>query len=197
MWDFLVFIAAAASLSAALVYIRSMFGGQTKPNRVTWFMWCIAPFVATAAEVSDGVGWAVLPVFMSGLCPFLIFTSSFFTKEAYWKNTAFDLSCGGLSTVALLLWYVTSNPNIAIVFAIVSDALAGVPTMLKAWRHPESESAWPYIIGMFAPLTSFAVLASWSFSGVAFPAYLAVINVLIVASISKKWIRQVGIKGID
>ena len=190
MWEFLVFIAAAVSLVSASVYIRSMFRGQTKPNRVTWFMWCIAPFVAAAAAVSNGVGWAVLPVFMSGFCPFLIFSASFFTKKAYWKHTKFDLICGGLSAVALILWYATSNPNIAIVFAIISDALAGVPTVLKAWKTPQTESAWPYITGMFAPLTSFAVVSSWGFSEVAFPSYLVVINVLLVIAVSKKWMHK-------
>jgi len=190
MWEFVVFIAAVVSLSAAVVYIRSMFRGQTKPNRVTWFMWAVAPFVATAAAVSNGVGWAVLPVFMSGLCPFLIFTASFFTKQAYWKHTTFDLACGALSAAALVLWYITSNPDVAIVFAICSDALAGVPTLIKAWRNPITESAWPYVTGMFAPLTSFAVLTTWGFSEVAFPAYLVVINVLLVISVSKKWIHK-------
>ncbi len=190
MLEYLVFVAAAASLAAALFYIRSMFKGQTKPNRVTWLMWSVAPFVATAAAVSDGVAWAVIPVFMSGFCPFLIFTASFFSKKAYWKHTPFDLLCGALSAVALVLWYITSNPEVAIVFAIVSDALAAVPTLLKAWHHPQTESIWPFLIGLFAPLTSFIVASSFVFSEVSFPSYLVAINILLVTSISKKWITQ-------
>jgi len=190
MFEYLVLTAAVGSVIAALVYIRSMFRGQTKPNRVTWFMWSVAPFVATAAAVSNGVGWAVIPVFMSGFCPFLIFTASFFSKEAYWKHSHFDLVCGALSAVAIVLWYLTSNPNVAIVFAIVSDALAAVPTLIKAWRNPQTESAWPYITGIFAPLTSFLVASTLEFSEVAFPAYLGVINVVLVLSVSKKWIHK-------
>jgi hypothetical protein len=187
MLEYVVFIAAFASLLGALTYIYSMFRGQTKPNRVTWFMWSVAPFVATAAAVSDGVGWAVLPVFMSGFSPFLIFTASFFSKKAYWKHTAFDHVCGVLSGLALLLWFITNNPNVAIVFAIISDALAAVPTLLKGWRNPETESAWPYIIGTFTPLTSFLVATTWSFSEIAFPIYLVATNALLFLSIAKKW----------
>jgi hypothetical protein len=190
MWEFLVLVAATVSLAAAAVYIRSMFHGQTKPNRVTWFMWSVAPFVATAAAVSDGVGWAVVPVFMSSFCPFLIFTASFFSKEGYWKQTSFDLLCGALSAVALLLWYITSNPNVAIVFAIVSDALAAIPTIIKAKNDPQTESIWPFLVGLFAPLTSFLVAASFGFSEVAFPAYLIVVNSVLVVFISRKWINQ-------
>jgi hypothetical protein len=186
MLEYLVLVAAAASLVAAFVYIRSMFKGQTNPNRVTWFMWSVAPFIASAAALSNGVGWAVVPVFISGFCPFLVFTASFFNKKAYWKLSSFDYVCGVLSGLALVLWLVTNDPNLAIVFAIVSDALAAVPTLTKAWRSPETESAWPFIVGVFTPMTSFLVAATWDFAEVAFPAYLIVINVLLVFSVSKK-----------
>ncbi len=185
MFDFLVYVAAVASLIAALVYIRSMFRGQTKPNRVTWFMWCVAPFVATAASLSSGASLAALPVFMSGFGPLLIFTASFFSKKAYWKLSSFDYACGAFSGLALILWYITSNPNVAIGFAIVSDASAAIPTLIKAWRNPESESIWPYLVGLFAPMTSFLVAPAWFFSALAFPVYLVAINVLLVASVSK------------
>jgi uncharacterized membrane protein HdeD (DUF308 family) len=186
MYEYLVLVAAVGSFLAALVYIRSMFRGQTKPNRVTWFMWCVAPFVATAASVSSGAGWAAVPVFMSGFGPFLIFTASFFSKKAYWKHTSFDYACEALSGLAVVLWYVTSNADLAIIFAMVSDALAAVPTLNKAWHNPETESAWPYIVGIFSPLTSFLVANAWTFSELGFPSYLIVINVLLLFTVVKK-----------
>ena len=186
MLEFLVFVAAIASLLAAVVYIRSMFKGHTMPNRVTWFMWSVAPFIATAAAVSNGVGLAVIPVFMAGLSPFLILTASFFNKKAYWKLARFDFIYGLLSGLGLVLWYVTDSPNLAIIFAIVSDALAAVPTLTKAWRHPETESAWPFIVGLFSPVTSFLVAVTWGFSELAFPTYLIVINFLVVISVLKR-----------
>jgi len=186
MLEYLVFIAALGSLLAASVYIRSMFKGQTKPNRITWLMWTIAPLVATAASVSNGVSWAVIPVFMSGFCPLLVFTASFFSKKAYWKLSTFDYLCGILSGLAVVLWLITSNPNLAIIFAIAGDALAAVPTLTKAWHNPETESAWPFIIGTFSPLTSFLTAATWAFSEVAFPAYLVATNALILVFLFRK-----------
>jgi len=186
MLEYVVFVAAFASVLAAFVYIRSMLRGQTKPNRVTWFMWSIAPFIATAAALSNGVGWAVIPVFMSGFCPFLIFTASFFNKKAYWKLARFDYLFGVFSGLTLVLWYVTDNPNLAIIFAIVSDALAAVPTLRKAWRNPETESAWPFIVGLFSPMTSFIVATLWAFSELAYPLYLIVINLLFVISVLRR-----------
>jgi hypothetical protein len=189
MLEYLVFVAAFASLAAAAAYIRSMFKGDTIPNRVTWLMWAIAPLIATAASVSSGVTWAVIPVFMSGFCPLLIFLASFFTRKAYWKLSKLDYLCGALSGLAIVLWYLTQESNLAISLAIASDAFAAVPTMIKAWGNPHTESVWPYFIGIFSPLTSFAAAAVWSFSELAFPVYLIVMNTILVLAVNNKKLR--------
>lgn len=170
------------------MYIRSMFKGGAKPNRVTWLMWAIAPFIATAAAVSSGVGWAVLPVFMAGFSPFLIFVSSLLIKKAYWKLTPFDYTCGILSALAIILWMITDNPNIAIIFAIAGDALAAVPTLTKAWHYPKTESPWPYIVGLFSASTSFLAATMGTFSEYAFPIYLVSIDTLLIFSTLKSQI---------
>jgi hypothetical protein len=194
MLEYLVFVAAFATLLATFVYVRSMFKGGAKPNRVSWLMWAIAPFIATAAAVSNGVGLAALPVFMSGFSPFLIFTASFITKRAHWALTSFDYVCGALSGLALVLWYVTKDPNVAIAFAIASDGLASIPTFTKAWNHPETELAWPFIVGVFNSSTSFLAFTIWTFSAYAFPAYLIVINILLFFSVYKKQLVSLLIK---
>jgi hypothetical protein len=183
MFEYLVIIAAVGSLLAALVYIRSMFVGGTKPNRVSWLMWAIAPLIATAAALSNGVGWAVLPVFMAGFSPFLIFTASFFAKKAYWRLSSFDYVCGALSIIALLMWLLTKDPNVAIVFAIASDALASIPTLTKAWTNPETESVWPFIIGVFGAASSLAVATLWTFSEYSFPSYLIIVNIMVLLAL--------------
>ncbi|MDQ1281165.1 MAG: hypothetical protein QG670_2429 [Thermoproteota archaeon] len=190
MLEYLVFVAAFATLLSAFVYIRSMFRGGAKPNRVSWFMWAVAPFIATAAAISNGVGWAVLPVFMAGFSPFLILIASIAIKKSYWKLTSFDYACGTLSALAIILWLITNNPNVAIMFAIASDALAAVPTLAKAWNHPETESSWPYATGVFSGLSSFTASTLWTFSEYAFPSYLIVINTMLcLSAYNKKWLR--------
>jgi hypothetical protein len=186
MLEYLVFVAAALSLLAALVYVRSMFKGEAKPNRVSWLMWAIAPFIATAAAISNGVGWSVLPVFMSGFGPFLIFIASFAAKKAFWKLTTFDYFCGAASVLALILWYFTKNPNVAIVLAIGSDAIASVPTLTKAARQPKTESSWPFTTGIFGAIASFAAARLWTFGEIAFPVYLLIINALLTLAIYGK-----------
>jgi hypothetical protein len=190
MLQYLVFVSALFVLAATFTYIRSMFKGKAKPNRVTWLLWSVAPLIAVAASLSDGVGWPTLPVFMAGFGPFLIFIASYFIKDSYWKLSGSDYACGILSAMAIVLWMVTNDPGIAIIFAIGGDALAAVPTLLKCWYHPNTESPWPYAAGVFGSLTSFAAAVTWTFSEYAFPAYLLVANLMLIFSIYRKSIAS-------
>lgn len=185
-----MFVAAAASFLTAALYIRAMFRGAAKPNRVTWLMWSIAPFIGSAAAVYSGVTWAAVPVFMMGFSPFLIFTASFFTPKAYWKLGGFDYLCGGLSALALLLWIATMDPNISILLAIVSDAIAALPTLTKAYRQPQTESIGPFVTGVFNATVSLVVAVGWSFAEVAFPIYLLALNLLIVALLARTIVQR-------
>jgi hypothetical protein len=123
---------------------------------------------------------------MSGFGPLLVFIASFVNKNSYWKLERFDYLCGLFSVLALVLWAITRVPEVAIVFAIVSDALAGLPTLIKSWRHPETENALPFSTGVASTLTSFLAIRTWNFSAYAFPVYLILINVSIIGAIYRR-----------
>ncbi len=179
MWQYLVLLGAAVNLFGSAFCIRDTLRGETKPNRVTWLMWSVAPFIATGAGLAAGVTWAVVPVFMSGFIPFLVFLASFVNRNSYWKLGLSDYICGFLSVLALVFWWLTKEPNIAIVFAILSDTFAAAPTLVKLWKYPESESVIVYEVGIFSALTTFAAIKSWQFSELAFPIYVLCMDVIL------------------
>ena len=111
---YLVFLGAAVQLVGVFLYIKETLVGDTKPNRITWLMWAVAPLIATAAAIADGVTWAVLPVFMAGFGPLLVFVASFVNRNSYWKLETFDYLCGICSILALVFWGITQNPVVAI-----------------------------------------------------------------------------------
>src|SRR5262249_37943581 len=124
-----------------------------------------------------GVTWAVVPVFMSGFCPLMVFLASFANKRAYWKLTTLDYACGLFSAIALILWGITKKPDIAIVFAIASDGLAAVPTVRKTLSHPETETGIAYVLAGISAATSFAAVQNWTFAEYGFATYLVVLDV--------------------
>ena len=85
-------------------YIRDIFRGKTKPNRVSWIFWMIAPFVGTYVGYKSGVSIPILvSTFTAGFIPFLILIATFFNKDSYWKTTKFDIICGVLSFLAIII----------------------------------------------------------------------------------------------
>ncbi|MDD5749588.1 MAG: hypothetical protein PHO91_02250 [Patescibacteria group bacterium] len=176
MTQYIVFIGAFVQLAGIYIYVKETIKGNTKPNRVTWLMWSIAPLIATSAALSDGVRLAVLPVFMAGFAPLLVFIVSFANKKSYWRLRTFDYACGTLSILALILWWITKEPVVAIIFALAADFFAAMPTLIKSWKYPETESVEAYSTGVFNSLTSFFALRTFAISEIAFPIYLLILN---------------------
>jgi hypothetical protein len=71
-----VYIRAALSFLGALSYLIDTLKGKAKPNKVSWFVWALAPLVAFWATVQQGVGIQSLLTFVVGFNPFLIFLAS-------------------------------------------------------------------------------------------------------------------------
>lgn len=186
MIQYLVFLGALVHLAGMLAYIRDTVRGTTKPNRVSWFLWALAPLIAASAAFADGARFAVVPIFMAGFGPLLVFCGSFLNKQAYWKLERFDYISGGLSIVALVLWLVTKDPVLAIVFALVSDAFATLPTITKSWKAPDTESGSAYAAVLFNAGISFIVIQSRTFTELVFPLYLIAQSVLMLWLIYRK-----------
>lgn len=81
----------------SLRYLIKTIQGEVKPNKVTFFMWSLAPLIAFAAEIKQGVGIQSLMTFSVGFSPLVIFVASFLNKKAEWKLGPFDFICGTLS----------------------------------------------------------------------------------------------------
>ena len=71
-----IYLGTAIGAAGAAVYLRDTLRGTTQPNRVTWLLWAVAPLLASAVELNEGVGLRVLPTFMVGFMPLLIFIAS-------------------------------------------------------------------------------------------------------------------------
>jgi hypothetical protein len=184
--DKFVIIGVILNLWGCAVYARNTVRGVTKPNRITWFLWSLAPMIAFLAERNKGVGLVSLMTLSISIGPLMVLIASFMNKKSYWKLQPTDYLCGLLSILGLVLWIIYREANIAIVFSIAADILAALPTLVKSYRFPETESVeayWPTIINSGIALL---VIDSWTVANYGFPIYTFVINVIFVALIQFK-----------
>ena len=170
-----VYLGSAIGALGTAVYLRDTLRGTTKPNRVTWLLWAVAPLLASAVELDEGVGLRTLPTFMVGFMPLLVFVGSFHNRESVWRIRRIDYACGVMSVVGTVVWLVTRNGVLAISAAIAADFLAGVPTLMKSWTHPETETVYTYIGAVLSMVILLLTIDHWTFDVAAFPIFIVVV----------------------
>lgn len=181
-----VIVGAIIASIGSLSYLIDTIKGRVKPNRVSFLLWSLAPLIAFAAEIRQGVGLQSLLTFVAGFLPLTVFIASFVNKKAGWKVTRFDFSCGALSLVGLLFWYVTKSGNIAILFSILADGLAALPTLVKSFNYPETESAWPYFMSTIFGILALLTVNEWNFATAGFPLYITLVTLTIFSLVQFK-----------
>jgi hypothetical protein len=144
--------------------------------------------IAFASMLSQGVGMAQsIVTFSVGFSPFLIFVSSFLVKHPAWQLKRFDIGCGVLSLFGLLLWWITGEGNVAIIFSILADGLAFLPTLVKAYYHPETESPWTFMASEVATIIGLMTVKNWNFETVGFQLYILAANIFAIVFIYFKF----------
>jgi hypothetical protein len=182
-----VILSALISIGGAYAYVRDTLSGKSKPNRVSWLMWALAPLIGTAAAfASDADFWATLRIFLAGLLPLLVFLASFVNPQSYWKLTSFDLMCGSLSLVALFVWGAVDSPRIAILLAAIGDGFASFPTLIKAWKYPETETGITYAAFLVSVVLVIPSIPVWNIENSAFQIYLLTGNAFMLLCIYRK-----------
>jgi hypothetical protein len=187
----LVILSVVIAFMGAYAYIRDTLRGNTQPNRVTWFMWALAPLIGAAAAWDSGAdGLALVRVFLAGLMPLLVFLASFVNAQSYWKLNKFDLACGAMSLAALLVWGAADSPRLAILLAVVGDGFAGIPTLRKAWQFPETETGQMYIASFLSSILVMPSIPEWNIENAAFTLYLAVTSSLLLVAVYRRRFSQ-------
>jgi len=187
-----VLLGAFINLLGVISYVKDTLAGKVKPNRATWGLWALAAFIAFSAEIKQGVGIQALCTFMFAFNPFLIFLASFVNKKAYWALGKLDLYCGTLSVIGLILWYITKNGNIAILFAIFADLTAGIPTLIKSYHFPETENWKEFLSSLINVVVTMFTLKIWSFAYLAFPLYIFLYTFIAIILIRFKVGKKIG-----
>jgi hypothetical protein len=180
------YITVLIQLVGVYFYIRDMFRGTTKPNLVSWTIWALAPLIGAYLSIKAGAGLSVLPVFMSGFNPVLVIIIALIIKKGYWKITKFDIICGILALFALVIWGITRNFSLAILFAILSDFFASIPTVVKSWKFPETETGATYTGGIIANILGLLMIKNWTFPIYSLGVYFIIINIVTVFVIYRK-----------
>lgn len=167
-------IAAAVGFIGYIPYFRDIFKGKTKPHVFSWFVWCLLTGIAFFAQIAEGAGPGAWVTGFAAITCLVVAVLAIFRGEK--KITLSDwLSFIG-ALLGLLLWRLTDNPMLAVILITITDALAFVPTIRKAYYKPYEETiaAWlSYSLKFFIGLMA---LESYNVTTMLYPSALAVMN---------------------
>ncbi|MEK7719659.1 MAG: hypothetical protein AAB347_08635, partial [Bacteroidota bacterium] len=145
------------------------------------------PLIGTAAALYAHADiWATVRIFLAGFLPLIVFIASFINRQSFWKLTPFDFLCGACSVLALIVWGLIDSPQYAILLAAVGDGFASIPTIVKAWKFPETETGITYLASFVAVVLIIPSIPRWDIENSAFQIYLLIVNALLLFAVYKK-----------
>ena len=183
----LVVVSVLLMVWGAYDYLRDTLAGKTKPNRVSWSLWALAPLISLGAAFdADADVWASIRVLVGGVVPAVIFLASFINKNSYWRLGRFDWFCGALSLAALVFWQLADSPLVAVLLATTANTLATVPTFVKAWNYPETESRLIFITSFISAILIIPAIPVWTIANSAFQIGLMLTTGALLVAIYRK-----------
>ena len=178
-----VYVAIGIRVYGGFDYFRSVLTGRSKPNPITWFIWGLTPMVAFAAHIHEHVGIQAWVTFALGFTPLMICVAALYKDRSRSHFTTFNVGCGMLAIIGVILWQLTEQPILAIVFSILADIFGSIPTLIKSYYRPHTEYLAPYLLSILSMALTLATFKVWHFTGYAFTVYILLINTAISGTI--------------
>lgn len=168
-------VAVIITLFSAALYIKEMLQGTTRPNIVSWGLWCLIQAIFAAAQFSAGASLSIVLPLIEVLTVGVIVGLGLF-GYGYKKYTPLDFACLALALGAIALWQTTGDPILALWMSVAADFIAAVPTLFKAYRDPKSETPFPYFLVALSAIAAAFASDLFDVPNLLWPAYIFAIN---------------------
>jgi len=142
------------------VYLIGIYRGKTKPHAFTWFAWGAINAVALAAVLSAGGGLGSWVLAVNTVACFIVAFIGFYQKKVQYDFYDWIALAGAL--IGAALWGTTGNPLYGVILVSISDAIAIIPSVRKAYRLPFEENVSSFIIGISYYLLALPALQSFT-----------------------------------
>ena len=176
-------LAGIVSLAGFAPYCAAILSRGAAPCRSTWAIWTLVGAMLCASYWGGGARetiWVALS-YVAGPLVVAILSLRFGTGGA----SLLDRLCLLVSAGSAVVWAATGEPILALLLNILVDAAGAVPTIVKAWRDPDSEDRTAWRLFLTAAALNLLALRDWDLSAVSYPAYLFCVAATVVALSSR------------
>lgn len=98
--------------------------------------------------------------------------------------TRLDIACYGGFIMSLSAYLLTSNAALSLTLLVVTSFIAFLPTIIKVWRDPTSDTWMVFVVGgMAAAAASLLAHSTNNYTELVFPTYIFIANALVALPI--------------
>lgn len=181
------------SVVAYVPYARSVIVSDTKPTISAWASWWLMDAAILGGMIAaNEIAWQMVAyivgiAFVIGACVYKIFViGGAEQKEEGTGWTRLDSFCLAIVVIAIGLWVISGNPNIAIVLSLVAITIGTVPMLANIWHHPEREPLLPWVLWLVGGTFGVLAIPVWNIAGALTPIWFLVLQALVVLLVSRK-----------
>lgn len=178
-------LASLLPLIGGLAYIRSIFRGQTVPQRMTRLLMLLITGLAFGSLLADGDTsgvWLALASFGQAI---IVWVLSF--RYGMGGRDRLDFVCFGLCFAGIGVWWASGDALLGLAAFILADFVAVLPSLVKTVRLPHTELALFYALDVLA--ASLIILAGpYGWQALLYLVYLLAINLVFVLVIRRPFL---------
>jgi len=175
------YLSGLAILMSFVPYIKDIFLGKTKPERMSWLIWAILGSIAFFSQLAKGASYSLFLVGAQAIGDLLVFILAIkYGLGGFLKRDIFALIGSG---VGLFLWYITKEAAIALFIIIFIDATGAILTVLKSYEKPSTETISSWVLTFIGGFFACIAVGSLNFILLAFPFYICLASLSILITI--------------
>lgn len=174
----LIIVSTTLVLTSPIVYIKSILQGKAKPHRTTRFVLLVITVLSTVSLLASSSQVALWLAFASAVQAVAVFALSIKRGMGGWSRL--DVTCLTIAMIGVLIWQLTSQPLIGLYASVVADFVGMVPAIVKTYRMPHTEDWRFFAMDTVASVLTIIAAGSFSYKETIYPAYLILINGLMV-----------------
>ncbi|MCL2038189.1 hypothetical protein FWG95_04300 [Candidatus Saccharibacteria bacterium] len=139
---------------SALIFIPliiSTIRGKLKPHPITWLVLTLSGLTNTLIMFFNDAGPGAWGVVTGVIFAFILTIVAFINYRKTSRISQLDILFFFLAIVALILWLISRDFAVISVILLTATSVFGmVPTFVKTWKEPRSESfyTWSVLVSM-------------------------------------------------
>lgn len=130
---------------ADIPYAVNAYKRKTHPHRVTWLIIVLLNAISIANQSASGAKNSLLFFIGATAITSIVFVISLFRGVGGYSKLDIVVLAGALSGLAL--WQILGSPLASIIANVAGLSIAFIPTFMKAYYDPASETKITWIIG--------------------------------------------------